>query len=151
MTTIIDTAKAAMPIAAPLLAALSTLWSMARSGRKCARIRRDLKENLELAKLAHEANAESTEKTLYELTTTQATALADADQEARTRKRDTASLTAVIVLLVIGGGLCGFFWWLDWVVTDVLFWLVVIFLAVFVPFGIVNWLTGGKAGAKSEG
>ena len=105
---------------------------------------------MELAKLASEASADSARKTLYALTTSQATALADAEDQARTHKRDTASLVAVIFLLVVGGGLCGLLWWFDWIVTDIAFWVLVAFLALFVPFGIVNWLTGGKAAAKSE-
>ncbi|GLZ44722.1 hypothetical protein Acsp06_09070 [Actinomycetospora sp. NBRC 106375] len=142
MGPVLDQLKTAGPV---LLAIASTIYGMLRSGRKSARLRHDLKENLELAKLATEADAEDAQARLRELVSAQATALAVLEDTKAGRTRDTQSLVTVLVLVVLGGAIMAFCWWMDSVVTDVLLWLVVAFLALFVPVGLVSWWRGGTA------
>jgi hypothetical protein len=140
--------QAAVPAA---IAVLSGLISFFRVHGRTSRLRGQIKETLELSKLADEAKSEQAKKCSDSIALAQLERLQAMDQRAANRTYDKQSLGVVVFLLLVGVPLAWALTLPGWIVTTVFAWIMTVFLLIFVPFGIAQFFAGGKIGRKKAG
>lgn len=125
-----------------VIAVLTIVIGFFRSNGRIGRLQKRIKESLELAKLAGEVGATATKARLDAVVLAQAEQLRVAEWKAENRQRDKNSLIAAIFILIVGVPSAWGLFLIEWVPTTVFAWVLVVFLAIFVPFGTVQFITG---------
>ena len=133
-----------------LLAAISTLVTFTKGNSRRHRQREQVRQTLELVKLAEEAGADEAKRKLLATATRQADRMRRTDWSFENRQRDGNSLGAAIGLLVLLGPAAYGLFRIDFILTTILAWIVVAFLAIFFPYGIVQFFTGDPRKAKRQ-
>jgi hypothetical protein len=131
------------------IAVLSALVGVFKINGRAGRLRSQIKDILEISKLASDANCEAAREASDQIALAQLERLRKLDEKQANRTYDKSSLGVVVFLLLIGVPLAWALTLPGWVVTNVFAVIVALFLLIFVPFGIAQFLTGGKFGTRS--
>jgi hypothetical protein len=131
------------------IAVLSALVGVFKINGRAGRLRSQIKDTLEISKLASDANCDTVREASDKIAVAQLERLRLLDEKQANRTYDKSSLGVVVFLLIIGVPLAWALTLPGWIVTNVFAGVVVLFLLIFVPFGIAQFLTGGKFGTRS--
>jgi hypothetical protein len=127
---------------ASLIAGLTGVITFVRSLSRRARLRKNISETFDLIKAAKELGQGETSTKLGRVAARQVERLRIAEWRNEHPQRDGASLGAAIALLVILGPAAYGLFLVDFILTTILAWILVVFLLIFVPFGVVRFVTG---------
>ena len=141
------TAQTAIPAALAVISALISFLSI--NGRR-GRLRKQVKDSIEISKLAGDAESATVKERADALALAQIERLNAFDARAANRQYDKPSLGVAIVLLVAGAPAVWALFLSGWIVTTVLAWIVVGFLVIFVPTGIVMFFLGGTRQSQAN-
>jgi Flp pilus assembly protein TadB len=139
------TIQTALPFA---LTSLTAIIAFFRFNGKTGRLQSQIKDSLELSKLALEAESPAAKAKADALVCSQLDRLQLLDSKAAVRKYGKATLGGAIALSMILGAASWLLLLPNWLPTNVLAWMLIAVICIIMPVGIVGFFTGDTRKTK---